>query len=433
MQALHIIEKKRDGHRLSEEELAFIVWEYHRGNLPDYQMAAFLMSLFIRGFDDKELIAYTRALVNSGRILDWGASEKKIVDKHSSGGVGDNTTLVVAPLVAASGLCMPKMAGRGLGHTGGTLDKLESIPGFSAGLTIEALQEQVAEIGLAVVSQTDELTPADGKIYALRDVTATVDSTPLIAASIMSKKIAGGAPSLVLDVKAGRGAFMKTTEAAQHLGQNMVKLGESLGRKVAVVISNMDQPLGHSIGNALEVREAAEVLQGKGAEDLKNLSLTLASHLLVSAGKAEDMKKACLLLDQKLSSGAAYEKFIQLIEHQGGDTRFLESSPSCFYLGSVYADQDGYLQELDALLLGKAASFLGAGRFKKDDLVDPHAGLMLHAKVGDRVKKGEALVSLYSQGRNPAPENVEKLLEQAVKLSANPVKTPGLVYHTLKG
>ncbi len=434
MRALQIIENKRDGKEISAEEIIFMVESYSRGEIPDYQMAAFLMAAFINGLGEKELFVYTKALIDSGKRIDWEKEPGLIVDKHSSGGVGDKTTLVVAPLVASAGLLMPKMSGRGLGHTGGTLDKLESIPGFKTNLSLPSLREQIEKVGVAIVSQSEELTPADGKIYALRDVTATVDSIPLIAASIMSKKVAGGAFHLVLDVKAGEGAFMKSVDAARGLGSIMVRLGKEMGVRTSAVISDMNQPLGRQVGNSLEVREAIQVLQGEGPSDVKELALTLGSRLLLSTGKENSLEKAWNYLEEQLNSGRAYRKFEEMVSAQGGSlSSFHQSGPldACFQ-GALKTSRGGYLSSMDALKIGKASALLGAGRFRKEEDLDHEAGLVLHYKVGEKVEPGAPLVSLYSRKKGANIQEAKRLIEGACEISSTRIIPPPLLHPPLE-
>lgn len=428
MSPLNLILKKRDGRELMPDEIEQIVSGFNRGLIPDYQMTAFLMAVYFRGLTLGELTAYTEALVASGRVLNWDHLSGMVADKHSSGGVGDKTTLVVAPLMAAAGVYMPKMSGRGLGFTGGTIDKLESIPGFNTELSLREMQSQVEKIGLVVVSQTAELTPADGKIYALRDVTATVDSIPLIAGSIMSKKIAGGASCIVLDVKVGSGAFMRSLADATTLAETMVSLGKAFGRRVKALITDMDQPLGRAIGNSLEIAEAVSTLQGEGPDDLKELAINLGMHLLCNAENDADAEAARSRLGHLLESGAAYEKFMQMVEYQGGDPHFLEKGlkPARFQR-EIKARQAGYLQKFDALCIGQAAALLGSGRQRKADSPDLSAGIYLHAQSGDKVEKGMPLMTLHAG----TEEKIAAALEEAhrgIEIAANPVSPKPLIH-----
>ncbi|MFY9115438.1 MAG: thymidine phosphorylase [Dethiobacteria bacterium] len=431
MSPLNLIIKKRDGRELMPDEIERIVSGFNRGLIPDYQMTAFLMAVYYRGLTPGELTAYTKALVASGRTLNWNYLSGMVADKHSSGGVGDKTTLVVAPLMAASGIYMPKMSGRGLGFTGGTIDKLESIPGFNTELSLSKMQSQVERIGLAVVSQTAELTPADGRIYALRDVTATVDSIPLIAGSIMSKKIAGGASCIVLDVKVGSGAFMRSLTDAAALAETMVSLGQAFGRRVKALITDMDQPLGRAIGNSLEIEEAVSTLQGEGPDDLKELALSLGTHLLCDAVNNDDAEAARSRLRHLLDSGDAYEKFLQMVEAQGGDPRSLEKGlePARFQR-EIRAGQMGYLQKFDALHIGRAAALLGSGRQRKGDTPDRSAGIYLHAQSGDKVEEGMPLMTLYTDREERIAAALEEV-HRAVRIATDPVPPRPLIHDTV--
>lgn len=427
MQAADIIARKRDGFELDAGELDRMVLGYTEGGIPDYQMAAFLMAVYLRGMTPEEIALYTRALVKSGETICWDGLADMVVDKHSSGGVGDKTTLVVAPLAASAGLYVAKMSGKGLGHTGGTIDKLESIPGFSSELSLYGLKKQVSKIGLALISQTEELTPADKLIYTLRDVTATVGSIPLIAGSIMSKKIAGGARGLALDVKVGTGAFTRDPAEAASLAGTMVKLGSDTGIKTVAIVSNMNQPLGRSIGNALEVAEALETLKGNGPADLKELSLLLGGCLLYSAGKTASPGEGVLRLTDLLRKGLALEKFEEMVEAQGAKPGWMsEFNPRSRWIEPVKAEKKGFIKRLDAFHLGRAAMVLGAGRFIKGDLIDPAAGIIIHAGPGDYVEKGEPVASLcanlYSKLENGAAEIV-----RGIEISDEPVSSPPLV------
>ena len=431
MTTSNLITRKRDGQELTPDDIEQMVEGFDRGRIPDYQMAAFLMAVYYRGMSPKELVAYTGALASSGRILKWDHLPGLVADKHSTGGVGDKTTLVVAPLMAAAGVYMPKMSGRGLGFTGGTVDKLESIPGFNTQLSLSEMRKQVERIGLAVVSQTDELTPADGKIYALRDVTATVDSIPLIAGSIMSKKIAGGASRIVLDVKVGSGAFMKTPDGAVSLAETMVALGRASGRQVKALITDMDQPLGRAVGNSLEVMEAVSIMRGEGPDEPRELALSLGTLLLKDAENDEDEEEIRSRWRHLLTGGAAYEKFLQMVESQGGDPRSLEKGlGTARFQRVIRADREGYLHKFDALHIGRAAALLGSGRQRKGDSLDHSSGICLHARNGDGVEEGMPLMTLHAH----AEEKIAAALEEAhraVKIVASPVTTGPLIRDTV--
>ncbi|AVX30495.1 pyrimidine-nucleoside phosphorylase [Carboxydocella thermautotrophica] len=398
MRAYDIIRKKRDGGELSQAEIEFMVQGYTSNEIPDYQMAAWAMAVFLRGMNARETADLTMAMVRSGDQVDLSGIAGIKVDKHSTGGVGDTTTLVLAPLVAAAGAPVAKMSGRGLGHTGGTLDKFESIPGFRVELKKEEFIRNVNTVGAAVVGQTGNLAPADKKLYALRDVTATVDSIPLIASSIMSKKIAAGADAIVLDVKTGSGAFMKTLEDSFALARAMVAIGQEVGRKTVAVITDMDQPLGRAIGNALEVKEAIETLRGGGPSDLRELCLTLGSHMVTLAGKAASPAEARARLEELLQNGQALAKFKEMVAAQGGDPRVIDQPellPQAQKVIPLLAEQDGYVARIEAEELGIAATLLGAGRETKESKVDLAVGLVVNKKVGEAVAAGEPLVWLH--------------------------------------
>lgn len=442
VRAVDVILKKRNGGTLSREELDFLVQGYVRGEVPDYQMAAFLMAVYFRGMEPREVADLTMAMVESGDRMDLGSIPGIKVDKHSTGGVGDKTTLVLAPLVAAAGVPVAKMSGRGLGHTGGTLDKLESIPGLTVDISPERFLEQVRRIGVAVVGQSRRLVPADGKMYALRDVTGTVDSLPLIASSVMSKKIAAGADAIVLDVKTGSGAFMKDFEAALALARTMVDIGERAGRRTRALITNMDQPLGYAVGNALELREAVATLAGRGPADLRELCLVLGSHMLVLGGAARDLVEARSRLEELLVSGAALARLQAMVEAQGGDPRAVlppglsgatapavsqkDLLPVARYVHLLPARADGYVTRVDALLVGRAAMLLGAGRARKEDRIDPAVGIVLRRKVGDPVGRGEPLAEVHYNDADRLPAALE-LLERAYRIEGQRPPVPALI------
>lgn len=419
MQMYHILHKKRMGEALSDEEISFFVTEYTNGNIPDYQASALLMAIVCRGMSKEETVALTDAMMHSGDTVDLSALGDRTVDKHSTGGVGDKTTLVLSPIVASLGAAVAKMSGRGLGHTGGTIDKLESIPGYRTTLSREAFLSQVERVGMAVIGQSGNLAPADKKLYALRDVTATVDSIPLIASSIMSKKLAAGSRSIVLDVKVGSGAFMKTEADARALAAAMVSIGKGCGRRVRACLSDMDLPLGFAIGNALEVREAFEVLRGGGPGDLREVCVTLAANMLALSLRV-DLTVARKMAEDVISSGKALEKAGEWIAAQGGDARVLESD-DYLPLGAtehvVLAKENGYLSHMDAEAIGIAAMQLGAGRMRKEDAIDPAAGILLEKKTGDYVKKGEPLARLYSNLSPDVMEASAHRLSSALTLS----------------
>ncbi|MED4959397.1 pyrimidine-nucleoside phosphorylase, partial [Paenibacillus macerans] len=403
MRAVDLIRKKRDGQELTTEEIGFLVRGYSDGRIPDYQMSAWAMAVYYQGMSARETADLTMAMAASGETIDLGSIRGVKVDKHSTGGVGDKTTIVLGPLVAAAGVPVAKMSGRGLGHTGGTIDKLEAISGFSVELGKERFFRQVNEIGLAVVGQSGNMTPADKKLYALRDVTATVDSIPLIASSVMSKKIAAGADAIVLDVKTGSGAFMKTLEDSIRLAKAMVDIGTQVGRRTVAVISDMDQPLGYAIGNALEIKEAVATLRGEGPADLEEVCLILASHMLILGGKAADEEEAYALLKAKLQSGEALDKLKGMVSAQGGDTSQidrLDLLPSAELQIEVRSESKGYVDSIQAEEIGLAAMMLGAGRETKDSVIDLGAGVELRKKIGDPVEIGDTLAVLHlNRGR----------------------------------
>lgn len=430
MRAVDIIAAKRGGQELSQEQIAFMVDGYTAGDLPDYQIAAWLMAICWRGMTAAETAALTRVMVASGQHLDLAAATGRpfIGDKHSTGGVGDKTTLVVAPLVAAAGVPVGKMSGRGLGFSGGTIDKLEAIPGFNVNLTQADFVRSVAEVGLVVVAQSPDLAPADGKLYALRDVTGTVESLPLIASSIMSKKIAAGATGCVLDVKFGRGAFMKDLQAARDLATAMVEIGEQVGLKVRAVLSGMEQPLGYAVGNALEVQEAVATLRGEGPDDLWAVSLELGRELLLMAGVATAAAAADAQLTAVLDSGAALAKLRAMVANQGGDATYIDD-PSRFEAAPVQVDLpatgSGYVAAIDAEALGLICVTLGAGRAFKGAEIDPRVGLVLHKKIGDAVRAGEPLLTIHAADRQAATA-VSSGLQAAYQYSDAPVQPPAL-------
>lgn len=403
MRMVDLIVKKQNGKELTTEEIQFFVKGYTDGSIPDYQASALAMAIYFQDMTDQERADLTMAMVNSGETIDLSAIEGIKVDKHSTGGVGDTTTLVLAPLVAALGVPVAKMSGRGLGHTGGTIDKLEAIEGFHVELSKDEFIKLVNRDKVAVIGQSGNLTPADKKLYALRDVTGTVNSIPLIASSIMSKKIAAGADAIVLDVKTGAGAFMKTDEDAVNLAKAMVRIGNNVGRQTMAVISDMSQPLGFAIGNALEVQEAIDTLRGEGPEDLNELVLTLGSQMVVLAKKAETLEEARTKLQEVMKNGKALEKFKEFLSNQGGDASVVDDPsklPQAAYKIDVPAKEAGVVSEIVADEIGVAAMLLGAGRATKEDEIDLAVGIMLRKKVGDNVEKGEPLVTLYANREN---------------------------------
>ncbi|MGY3835725.1 pyrimidine-nucleoside phosphorylase [Bacillus atrophaeus] len=430
MRMVDIIIKKQNGKELTSEEIQFFVNGYTDGSIPDYQASALAMAIFFQDMTDRERADLTMAMVNSGETIDLSAIEGIKVDKHSTGGVGDTTTLVLAPLVAALDVPVAKMSGRGLGHTGGTIDKLEAIEGFHVELSKEEFIKLVNRDKVAVIGQSGNLTPADKKLYALRDVTGTVNSIPLIASSIMSKKIAAGADAIVLDVKTGAGAFMKTDEDAVNLAKAMVRIGNNVGRQTMAVISDMSQPLGFAIGNALEVKEAIDTLKGEGPEDLHELVLTLGSQMVVLAKKAATLDEAREKLIEVMKNGKALEKFKDFLKNQGGDSSVVDDPsklPQAAYKIDVPAKEAGVVSEIVADEIGVAAMLLGAGRATKEDDIDLAVGIMLRKKVGDKVEQGEALVTLYANREN-VNQVTEKIYEN-IRISEKG-EAPKLI-HTL--
>lgn len=432
MRTVDLIMKKRNGHALSKDEIDFLIAGYTAGDIPDYQMSAWTMAIYFQGMNAEETAYLTMALVNSGDQINPDKIPGIFVDKHSTGGVGDKTTLVVAPLVSAAGVSVAKMSGRGLGHTGGTIDKLEAIPGFQVELTPEQFFAQVAQIGIAIVGQSGDMTPADKRLYGLRDVTATVESIPLIAASIMSKKIASGAKAIVLDVKTGNGAFMKTVDESIALAQAMVAIGTQVGRKTVALISDMNQPLGHAIGNANEVIEAIETLKGQGPTDLMKICLALGSQMLILAGKAADQAQAEVILRELIISGKALSKFQELILQQGGNQAVIEDyslfSHTAFQL-EIRATQMGIVTHIDAEHLGLAAMLLGAGRETKQSSIDYGVGIQVHMKVGSRVQASDLLATLHY---NSVPlarlHEAELLVQQAFEIENSGGSVRPLLY-----
>ncbi|WP_338527910.1 pyrimidine-nucleoside phosphorylase [Bacillus sp. MAG717A] len=428
MRMVDIIAKKRDGKELSSEEISFFVKGYTDGTIPDYQASALAMAIFFQDMTDQERADLTLAMANSGDTIDLSAIDGIKVDKHSTGGVGDTTTLVLAPLVAALDVPVAKMSGRGLGHTGGTVDKLEAVKGFHVEITKDEFIELVNRHKVAVIGQSGNLTPADKKLYALRDVTGTVNSIPLIASSIMSKKIAAGADAIVLDVKTGAGAFMKTPEDSEKLAKAMVRIGNNVGRQTMAVISDMSQPLGLAIGNSLEVKEAIDTLRGEGPEDLNELVLTLGSQMVVLAKKADTLDEAREKLIEVMKNGKALEKFKEFLENQGGDSSIVdqpEKLPQAPYKIEVPAKESGVVAEIVADEIGVAAMILGAGRATKEDDIDLSVGIMLNKKVGDRVEKGDSLVTLYANREDVA--NVMEKIYDNIRI-ADHADAPTLIH-----
>ena len=433
--AIDVIRKKRDGGELSRGEIESLIGAYTRGDIPDYQVSAWLMAVVLRGMTRAETAILTDAMLHSGEVLDLSFLPAKKVDKHSTGGVGDKTSLVLAPLVAAAGLAVPMISGRGLGHTGGTLDKLESIPGFNVNLQVSQFRSVLETCGCAMIGQTAEIAPADRKLYALRDVTGTVESPYLICASIMSKKLAEGIDALVLDVKTGSGAFMKSEEDAAFLAELMVETGERMGKQVVALITDMDQPLGNMIGNALEVVEVVEVLRGAGPEDLRELCLELAGWMLQLGGVSGTVGEGRKRSEELISSGKALDTFRRMVELQGGDPRVIDDAkrlPQAGHTATISSTEDGYLSSVQCEQVGTACVILGGGRERKEDAVDPAVGIVLHKKVGDRVSFGEPLATIHYNAETKAAR-ARQLLEESFQFAdAPPDKKRPLIHRIIR-
>ena len=429
MRMYDLIMKKRNGGVLGDGEIRFMVQGYTRGDIPDYQMSAMMMAIYFQGMNADETLALTMAMAESGDMLDLSDIRGVKVDKHSTGGVGDKTSLALTPMVAAAGVTVAKMSGRGLGHTGGTIDKLESFSGFSTAISEQQFKENVNRIGIAIMGQTADLAPADKKLYALRDVTATVDNMSLIASSIMSKKLAAGADAIVLDVKTGSGAFMKTEADSFALAREMVRIGNGAGRKTIAVVSDMDQPLGYAVGNALEVREAIETLKGNGPEDFVELCMTLGSYMLVAGGKAADQEAAERILREVIANGSALEKLAEFVAAQGGDRELVyhpDRLPQASIAQEIESPMDGYIQRIVCDEIGICSLLLGGGRETKESEIDLSVGLVLHRKVGDAVKKGETLATIYANDQAKLDAARERFL-RAYTIDRNPVEKKPLI------
>lgn len=431
MHTVDLILKKREGLALSREEIKYIIENYTAGKIPDYQISALLMAIYFKEMNDEEAKDLANAMANSGDMIDLSSIPGVKVDKHSTGGVGDKVTLILGPLLASLGVKFAKMSGRGLGHTGGTIDKLESIPGYKVELKVEDFMKQVKDIGIAIVGQSGDVAPADKKLYALRDVTATVDIIPLIASSIMSKKLASGADAIVLDVKVGHGAFMKAEEEAQKLAKLMVEIGRLSGRKMTAILTGMDEPLGHKIGNGLEVYEAIETLHGHGPKDLVDVTIEIGAHLLGDANIETDFDKAKSLLRNALKDGSAFNKFVEVVKAQGGDTTILYQPEQLLSkkIEEVHANQSGYVEDINALEIGKAAMRLGAGRETKEDQIYMEVGIDLHKKIGSKVEKGDVLATLFV--RDKGINEAKNLITNAIKIGPTK-KEVVLIKQTIK-
>jgi len=429
MRTVDLIHRKRDGEELAPEEIAAIVDGYTRNEIPDYQMSAFLMAVFFSGMTDREVSALTDCIIRSGETVDLSSVPGMKVDKHSTGGVGDKTSLISAPLAASAGVVVPMISGRGLGHTGGTLDKLESIPGFRTDLTIEEFREQLKKHGLAFIGQTPEVTPADGKLYALRDATATVESIPLIASSIMSKKLAVGLDAVVLDVKVGNGAFMKRQVDARRLAQMMVGIGRRMDKRVQALITDMNQPLGYAVGNALEVMEVSQTLQNAGPTDLTRLALELAARMIFLSKITPTLDEARELAQQKLLDGSGYKKFKDVIEAQGGNPQVLdrfELLPNATGVREISSPRAGYVSAIAAEDIGMASAMIGAGRNTKEDTIDPAVGVILEVKVGQKVEAGAVLCRVYYTSEEHV-EEASQQVEDAFRISSTPPEERELI------
>ena len=429
-----LIQKKKNGETLTKEEIDFMITDYVAGKIPDYQMSAMLMAIYFNGMENEELAAFTLAMRDSGDLVDLSPIEGIKVDKHSTGGVGDKTTLIVGPIVAACGVPVAKMSGRGLGFTGGTLDKLESISGFRIDLSAEEFFETVKKTGISVIGQTGNLAPADKLLYALRDVTATVDSIPLIAASDMSKKLAAGSDKIVLDVTTGSGAFMKNTRDAKKLAKHMVAIGNHAGKETVAILTGMEEPLGFAIGNNMEVKEAIEVLKGGGPEDVKEVSVALAGMMLSLGLENVSLSQGKRMAKKALSSGQAFEKFKEMVQAQGGDIRYVEH-PEFFerdaFEGEVLAAEDGFLSGMDTEKIGVAAGLLGAGRETKDSVIDMSAGIYLKKKIGDTVKKGEPIAICYAGTKEKLNRGMA-MFESSIRYSKEAPRIPKLIVDIIR-
>jgi len=427
MTAYEIISKKRDGYELSVDEISFMVNGFAEGNVPDYQMSALLMAIFLRGMNPRETMAVTSNMLHSGEVVDLKAIPGIKVDKHSTGGVGDKVSIILAPVVAAAGVPVPMISGRGLGHTGGTLDKLESIPGFRVDYSIKEYEEKIKRIGACLIGQTPDICPADKKMYALRDVTATIQSIPLITGSIMSKKLAEGIDALVLDVKTGRGAFMQKYEDSVALAKQLISVGEQFGKPTVAYITDMNEPLGNAIGNWLEIVECIDGLKGSGPEDLMEVTHQLCGAMIYLGGKASTIEEGVSVSKEMIDSGKAWQKFIEITAGQNGDVNMLEhpeNYPKPAHQLDVQAEQSGYIKSIHSLEVGLTAVSLGAGRLKSDDVIDPKAGIIVHKKAGDPVQTGEKLMSVYSDKQETLLPAIKRLGKAVAYTGRNPQTTP---------
>ena len=434
MNILEIIEKKRDKKELSKEEIEYFIKGYTNDKIADYQASALIMAMYLNGMTKQETTDLTIAMANSGEKLDLSRLNEVIVDKHSTGGVGDKVSLILLPLVASLGVPVAKMSGRGLGFTGGTVDKLESIPGYQTGIDIHKFVENVEKVGISMISQTLNLAPADKKIYSLRDSISCVESIPLIASSIMSKKIASGAQKIVLDVTCGSGAFMQSKEKAEALAEEMIEIGKLANKETVCVLTNMDEPLGYAVGNSLEVIEAIHFLKGDMPEDVKEVVLELGAYMVKLAGKGADIEENKARLLENIENGKGYEKFIQLVENQGGDISYIKDTnqfPKANYIENVYSQKDGYIQSMNAKAIGKIVCDLGAGRIQKEDSIDNAVGIILNKKVSDKVEKDDLLVTIYANSKEKLEEAKKNVLE-VIKIENKELEKPKMILEIMK-
>ena len=434
MNILEIIEKKRDKKELTKEEIEYFIEGYTHDKIADYQAAAFIMAIYLNGMTKQETTDLTIAMANSGEKLDLSSLNEVIVDKHSTGGVGDKVSLILLPLVASLGVPVAKMSGRGLGFTGGTVDKLESIPGYQTGIDIHSFVENVEKVGISMISQTLNLAPADKKIYSLRDSISCVESIPLIASSIMSKKIASGAQKIVLDVTCGSGAFMQSKERAEELAKEMIEIGRLANKETVCILTNMDEPLGHAVGNSLEVIEAIQFLKGDMLEDVKEVVLELGAYMVKLAGKGENIEENKARLLENIENGKGYEKFIQLVENQGGDSSYIKNTnqfTKANYIENVYSQKNGYVQSMNAKEIGKIVCDLGAGRIRKEDNIDNAVGIILNKKVSDKVEKDDLLVTIYANSKEKLEEAKKNLLE-VIKIEEQDIEKPKMILEIMK-
>ena len=434
MNILEIIEKKRDKKELSKEEIEYFIEGYTHDKIADYQAAAFIMAIYLNGMTKQETTDLTIAMANSGEKLDLSSLNEVIVDKHSTGGVGDKVSLILLPLVASLGVPVAKMSGRGLGFTGGTVDKLESIPGYQTGIDIHSFVENVEKVGISMISQTLNLAPADKKIYSLRDSISCVESIPLIASSIMSKKIASGAQKIVLDVTCGSGAFMQSKERAEELAKEMIEIGRLANKETVCILTNMDEPLGYAVGNSLEVIEAIQFLKGDMLEDVKEVVLELGAYMVKLAGKGENIEENKARLLENIQNGKGYEKFIQLVENQGGDSSYIKNTnqfTKANYIENVYSQKSGYIQSMNAKEIGKIVCDLGAGRIRKEDNIDNAVGIILNKKVSDKVEKDDLLVTIYANSKEKLEEAKKNLLE-VIKIENKEIEKPKMILEIMK-